>query len=110
MVDTRPQPAYHIPMDPLPTYQPVIGLDDGQIGTGWRRVAVDEVVKTYFQSYLLVPRGHWALTSFYTKQGVKVSGRSHYRAPASLSAWLSVAWPVLCKLVCRWTESKTPSP
>ncbi len=96
-------------MHSLPLYQPVITLDDEQIGRGWRRVAVDEVVKTYFQSYLLIPQPHWALTSFYTDKGIKVTGRTHYRAPASFGAWLSVAWPVLCKVVRRWTESKTPT-
>lgn len=76
-------------MYPLPSNLPVLDLDDKEIGAGWRRVSVGETVRPWFEVFLLVPGPHWALTSC---AGDKVSGRSHYRAPASLGAWCRVLW------------------
>lgn len=90
----------------LPAYQPVIPFDDSQIGRGWRRVSVGEVIKPSFQAYVLMPPNPgWRISSC---DGMKVTGMTHYRAPASLRAWLTVAPQIARKWYSRLTQ-KTPS-
>jgi hypothetical protein len=96
----------------LPPYQSVVNVDAEMLGEQhWRRVSVGERVKSYHQAFILVPgpTGGWQLSSFCTADKQIVTGRTVYRAPASLRAWLSVAWPVTKKLVRRWMQRKTPS-
>lgn len=93
---------------PLPINQPIVGLEDDQVGRGWRRVSVNELVRTHYETYLLLPRPHWALGSFFTSDGYRNRGVTHYRAPASLSAWASLVAPLARKWWFRFTH-KTPS-
>ncbi len=96
----------------LPPYQPVVAVDANTLDERhWRRVSVGEVVHTHWQAYLLIsgPGGGWQLTSFWTKDGQRVTGRTVYRAPASLSAWLSLAAPLVRKWWARLT-GQAPSP
>lgn len=86
----------HVEPNDLPPNQPVVGMDD--VGKGWRRVSVGEKVKTYYQAYMLAPgTPGWRLSSFYTSEQFINQGRSHYRAPASLKAWLTILFPLIRK-------------
>lgn len=111
-LDTLPQPTYSPSMTyTLPPHlgqHPIVGLDDDQIGRGWRRVAIGEVVKTHYETWLLLPHPHWALGAFFTSDGYRNKGVTHYRAPSSVRAYLSVALPCARKWWARLTQ-KTPS-
>ncbi len=99
--------TYTLP--PHPGQVPLVGLDDDQIGRGWRRVSTGEVIKTHYEVWLLLPHPHWALGSFFTSQGYRHRGVTHYRAAASLGAYFSVALPVARKWWSRWFPGKTLS-
>lgn len=92
-------PQYQLPPD-----QPVINMDASDLGEShWRRVNVGELIKTHYQAYVLLPPAGWRLSVFFTSDNQKVTGRTHYRAPASLRAWLQV----LPEVVRKWYKRLT---
>ncbi len=83
---------------------PTVPMHD--VGQGWRRVAIGEPIRSSFQCYSMVPqcgvgigkpRG-WQLGSYYTREMMVNQGGAHYRAAASLRAWLSICVPLTRKL------------
>ncbi len=92
------------PTFPVPPNVSVVSLSDEEIGRGWRRVSTGEAVKTWFEVFILVPSPHWRLSSYFTTEGLVVSGRTIYRAPASLGAWCHVLRPLARKWWQRWTN------
>ncbi len=97
-------------MDPLPDHQPVVAIDaQGLDEAHWERLSVGDCVRTADQFFRLMPPTGWVIGSFFTSDKQKVTGRTTYRRPASVRAWLEVAPQVARKLWQRWTQ-KTPSP
>ncbi len=92
-------PTLYPPEPQLPVFNVDAELLDER---NWRRVSTGGVVRTHFQAYLLLPQGGWQLTSFFTSDGQKVTGRTAYRSPTSLKAWLSIARPLAAKWWNRW--------
>lgn len=90
---------------------PVVSVDADTLDERrWRRVAPGEQVKTWFQAYILMPpRAGWRLSTFWTSDNQRVTGRTAYRAPSSLTAWCEVVPQVTAKAWRHWF-SKTPSP
>lgn len=93
------------PQPPIPTQLPLTSIED--VGRGWRRVSLNEPIKSCYQCYSTLPaagmgigkpRG-WKLGTFYTREGRLHIGATHYRAPASLRAWATVLLPLVAKLV-----------
>lgn len=82
--------------DPLPPNQPIFAPDE--VGAGWRRVRVGEVVKTHYQYFALHPRVTWKLSAYFTAEGLVNDGRATYRGPVSLRAWGVVMWALVPKL------------
>lgn len=90
---------------PIPAQLPMTSIED--VGAGWRRVSIGEQIKSSFQCYSTLPASGvgmgkpqgWKLGAFYTREGYTHQGASHYRAPASLRAWLTIAIPLAAKLV-----------
>ena len=87
----------------LPEHMPVMNISDEDVGRGWRRVAYGELVRTHYQALLMheMPGPRWRICSYFTDDGYHTKGLTHYRAPASIGAWLSVAPQVIGKWTTR---------
>lgn len=88
-----------VPPEQLAPNQPTIPVES--VGEGWRRVSIGEPIKSSYQAFTFAPgarKPEWRLSSFYSAEGEKVTGRTHYRAPASVRAWLSVLPRLAIKL------------
>lgn len=94
------------------TYIPLLPLDAQTVDeANYRLLPVGTPVKTWHEAFLPLPGayGGWKLTTFWTKDGQRVTGRTHYRAARTWRGRLRLAGPLARKWWSRWT-SKAPSP
>lgn len=79
---------------------PIVSLKSTQFGKGWSQVGVGEPVKSHYQylAFHLDPP-HWVLSNFFTREKLINAGRSYYRKPSSLGAWLSLIYPLIKKYI-----------
>ena len=89
----------------------VVGIDADTLDERhWKRLSIGTLIRAMDQAYILMPPfPGWRMSCFFASDGQRVTGRTTYRRPASLRAWLSIALPLARKLWKRWTK-KTPSP
>ncbi len=86
----------------LPPHIPVVTVDADTVDERhYRRLQVGEVVRPWCEAYLLMPTPHWRLASCV---GDKVSGRTAYRAPISLRAWVRILFTLAYRSL-PWTKS-----
>lgn len=78
------------PRDPLDhPNSPVFFLEE--VGDGWVRPALGEIVRTHWECLSMFPKVQWRLTAYFTAEGLVNDGRTHYRRANSLGAWYRVA-------------------
>ncbi len=86
-------------MNDLPPYQPIVGANAQELDEShYERLNINDLIRTYDQCYLLVPSPHWVISSFFPKDKQKVTGRTTYRRPNSLRAWVQIAPQVAGKV------------
>ncbi len=92
--------TYTLP--PHPGQESIVPIDAQVLDEAhWRRLSVGELIRAMDQAYVLMPPAGWRMSCFVAAHGQKVTGITVYRRPASLRAWLSVAWPAFVKIVSR---------
>lgn len=90
--------------DLIPPHHPVITPDAREAEEHlYKSVPVGALIRTWYESYLLLPPPRWQITAFFTSDGERVSGRTSYRRPASLRAWARILPKVAAKWWKRWT-------
>jgi hypothetical protein len=68
----------------------------------WKRLPAGTLIRSFDQFFLLMPPAGWAMSNFVAADGQRVTGRTVYRRPRSLRAWLTVALPAARKVVSRF--------
>ena len=95
-MSTSPDPS-------LPPNLPIVNLRPTEIGTGWTRVEVGTPIKTSYQLFAwFVDPPDWVISSFFTSDKEKNSGRQVYRRATSLRAWISILPSLTRKYLRRW--------
>ncbi len=89
-----PEADLHIPKE-----MPVFTMSDNDIGEGWQRVGINELVRSSCQVYTVYPFSGWHISSYRTSEGYLNRGVSNYRKPASARAWFTVLFPLIRKQV-----------
>ena len=89
--------------DQIPINLPIVNLRPTEIGAGWTRVEVGAPIKTSYQLFAwFVDPPDWVISSFFTSDKEKNSGRQVYRRPSSLRAWVSLLPSLIRKYLRRW--------
>lgn len=81
----------------MSTELPSINISDQETDPGWRRVGIGDIIKTHYQTYSFGPEVGWRISSFWSVEQFKNSGRSNHRRPVSLHAWSEVIPQLLRK-------------